>query len=86
MLIWCDIFVPGEKLGIEYLYAQSGVVLVEKEGDLSDVIDEGIEADSNGNIDLEEGENYEDPLNKMITVESDETLLDKENIQVCLKQ
>lgn len=71
----------GEKLGIEYLYAQSGVVLVEKEGDLSDVIDEGIEADSNGNVDLEEGENYEDPLNKMITVESDETLLDKENIQ-----
>lgn len=86
MLTWCNIFVAGEKLGMEYSYAQSGVVLVEKEDDLSDMIDKGNEADSNGNADFEEGENYEDPLNQMVTVESDKTLQDKENVQICLKQ
>lgn len=48
---------------MEYLYSQSGVVLVENEQDLSDMRDDSIKADSNSVTDPEEGGHYEDPLN-----------------------
>ena len=71
---------------MEYLYSQSGVVLAEKEEDLSDMIVEGIEADSSSATYTEETGHYEDPLNQLITVESDETPQDEADVHVCLKQ
>lgn len=53
---------------MEYLYSQSGVVLVENEQDLSDMRDDSIKADSNSVTDPAEGGHYEDPLNQIITV------------------
>ncbi|KAJ7391248.1 hypothetical protein OS493_019379 [Desmophyllum pertusum] len=84
MLIKYDTFVSGEKLGMEYLYSQSGMVLVEKEDDLSSLIDEGIELDSDSVTDVEEGD--QDPLNDIIFVESDETPQEETNVEVCLVQ
>lgn len=45
--------VTGEMLRMEYLYAQSEIVLVEKEEDVNQMIDEGIVAD-NDRVILEE--------------------------------
>ena len=42
--------VTGEMLGMEYLYAQSGIVLAEKEEEVNQMIDEGIVADDDSAI------------------------------------
>lgn len=69
---------------MEYLYAQSGVVLVEQEVDLIEMIDEGIEMDTSSvAADGDEGEQYQHPLHQMIAVASDDTPQDDTNVEVC---
>lgn len=50
-------------LGMDYLYAQSGIVLAEKEEEVNQMIDEGIIADVDSVV-LEE--EIEDPLDSII--------------------
>ena len=73
--------VTGEMLGMKYLYAQSGIVLAEKEEEVNQMIDEGIVADDDSAI-LEE--EIEDPLDSIIARDHGETQQEEVNIEVCL--
>lgn len=70
-------------LGMDYLYAQSGIVLAEKEEEVNQMIDEGIIADDDSVV-LEE--EIEDPLDSIIARDHEETQQEEVNVEVCLKE
>ena len=70
-------------LEMEYLYAQSGIVLAEKEEEVNEIIDKRIVGDD-GSVILEE--EMEDLLGSIIARDHEETQSGEVSIEVCLKE